>query len=94
MASRALQGAAEIASTIMAENGARFGDAERVANQIVATARSREVLPAGEPGQSNSRYLRRVRDAVASAPDLESAMVHLEGLVGPQDALVCLDRAL
>ena len=42
MASRALQGAAEIASTIMAENGApRFGDAERVANQIVATARSR-----------------------------------------------------
>jgi len=94
MASRALQGAAEIASTIMAENGARFGDAERVANQIVATARSRDVLPAREPAESNSRYLRGVRDAVASAPDLESAMTHLEGLVGPQDALVCLDRAL
>lgn len=94
MASRALQGAAEIASAIMAENGARFAEAERVSSQIVATARSRGELPAREPKASDSQYLRGVRHAFASIADLDMATTHLEGLVGPQDALAFLDRAL
>jgi hypothetical protein len=94
MASRALHGAAEIASAIMAENDARFAEAERVANQIVAIARSRDVLPPREPTDSHSQYLRGIRHALASSADLENAVTHLEGLVGSQDALVFLDRAL
>ena len=94
MAARALHGAAEIASAIMSENGARFAEAERVSSQIVATARSRGVLPTRKAKTSNTQYLREVRHVLAASADLENATTHLEGLVGPQDALVSLDRAL
>ena len=94
MASRALHGAADIAAAIMAENSTRFGEAERVASQLVAVAQARELLPPRKARSSSLTYLREVRQALASVPDLETALIHLEGLVGRQDALVFLDRAL
>ena len=43
---------------------------------------------------SNTQYLRILRRSLVTSGDLESAMVHLEGLVGPHDALILFDRAL
>ena len=48
VASQVLQRAAELASTLIAENQPRFAEAERVAQQIVATARSRGLIPVRE----------------------------------------------
>ena len=93
-ASQALHGAAQIASGIMGDNAPRFAEGERVAHQISAIARSRGLLPARESTASNSLYVRAVRQVLVEIADLESAMVHLEGLVGSRDAVVFLDRAL
>ncbi len=93
-ASQALQRAAEVASTLIAENRPRLAEAERVAQQIVAAALSRGLITAREEEVSNTQYLRMLRRSLVKSGDLESAVVHLEGLVGPHDALTLLDRAL
>ncbi len=93
VASQALQRAAEVASILIAENRPRLAEAERVARQIVAAALSRGLVVAREGGMSNTQYLRILRRSLVPSGDLESAMVHLEGLVGPHDALILLDRA-
>ena len=91
---QAIQRAAEIAATLIGENRPRVADAERVAQLIVATARSRALVLAPPPGVSRTQYLRGLRAGVAAVPELESAAIHLEGLVGATDALIFLDRAL
>ncbi len=94
MASQALQRAAELTSNLIAENQPRLAEAERVARQIVAAARSRGLVPAREEGVSNIQYLRMFRHSLVTSADLESVVIHLEGLVGPHDTLILFDRAL
>ena len=94
VASRAVQQAADVASTLIAENRPRLVEAERVAQQIIAVVMSRGLDTVRDATVSNTEYLRTVRRSLAASGDLESAAAHLEGLVGPQDALILFDRAL
>ena len=94
VALQALQRAADTASTLIAENQPRLAEAERVAQQIVAAALSRGLITGRAEGVSNTQYLRMLRRNLVTGVDLESAVVHLEGLVGPYDALILIDRAL
>jgi hypothetical protein len=94
VASQALQRAAEVTSTLIAENRLRLAEAERVAQQIVAIALSRGLIAARNEEVNNTQYLQMLRHSFVASSDLENAFVHLEGLVGPQDALILFDRAL
>lgn len=94
VASQALQRTAEVTSTLIAENRPRLVEAERVAQQIVAVALSRGLITARETEVGITQYLQMLRRNLVTSGDLESAVVHLEGLVGPHDTLVLLDRAL
>ena len=94
VASDAMQRASEVASYVIEENRPRIEEAIRVAQQIIASALSRGLMIQRVTGLDNTEYLKMVRRSFDQAPDLENAAVHLEGLVGPQDALVLLDRAL
>ena len=94
VASQALQRATEIASVVITENQARIAEAERVARQIVAVAVSRKLILERAETVDNTQYLQMLRRGMVTNADLESAVAHLEGLVGPQDALILLDRAL
>jgi hypothetical protein len=94
MASQALQRAAEVASTLVAENRPRLEEAERIAQQIIAAALSRELITARGHEMSSTEYLRILRRSLAMTADLERAVVHLEGLVGPHDTLILFHRAL
>lgn len=88
-----LRRAAELVSSIVADHRGRFGEAERVAVQLVTVANSRSVLPP-RGTSSTSEHLAAVRTALDQAGDLQAGAVHLESLVGARDALVFLDRAL
>lgn len=94
VASQALQRAADMATTLIAENQPRLAEAERVAQQIVAAALSRGLITGHPEGVSNTKYLLMLRRILVTSVDLENAVVHLEGLVGPYDALILIDRAL
>ena len=93
-ASQALHRAADLAAGVVSDNQPRFAEAERLAAQIVAAAWSRQLIAAREDGDSNSQCLAALRHSLTSHSDLENGLIHLEGLVGPHDALVFLDRAL
>lgn len=93
-AAQALQRAAEVATQLLAENRPRITEAERVAQQIIAAALARGLIPARDAQISHTQYLRLIRRSFPAGSDLENAAVHLEGLVGAQDCLICLDRAL
>lgn len=65
-----------------------------MAQQIIAAALSRGLITARDNEVNNTEYLRTLRRSFAGSVDLEGAVVHLEGLVGPYDALILFDRAL
>ena len=94
VASQVLQRAADIASALIAEDQPRRAEATRIALQIVAAAISRRLIAVRPEGMSNTQYLRMLRRNFATGDDLERAAVHLDGLVGPYDALILIDRAL
>jgi hypothetical protein len=94
LASDALKRATEVASALIASHRPRLSEGERVAQQIVAVAISRRLIPGRRIAGNNTDYLRMLRLSFLSIADLELAFVHLEGLVGPHDALVLFDRAL
>jgi hypothetical protein len=93
VAAQALRRASEIASGIVNENRKRFTDAEAVAQQLIVIAIPRGLVIPPDPDMTNTEYLLQLRNRLMHA-DLENAVLHLEGLVGPNDALVLLDRAL
>jgi len=94
VAAQALQRAADLASALVAENRPRLTEAERVAQQIVAVAMSRELVILRTAEISNIQYLTLFRRSLAASSDLENAVVHLESLVGRYDALILFDHAL
>lgn len=94
VAAQALHRAVEVASTVIAENQPRLAEAERIAQQLVAVAFSRGLIVARDKTMNNTQYLLVFRSSLIMNTDLEKAVVHLEGLVGPYDALILLDRAL
>ena len=94
VAVQSLRHAADLASGLIAEHRPRLAEGERVAQQIIAAARSRGLIIDRACSESNTQYLKALRASLAAAGDLEAAAVHLEGLVGPSDALILLDRAL
>ena len=93
-AAQALQGAAAIASAIVAENQPRVAEAERVAQQIVAVAIARGGILDRHVGLTNGEYLREIRKTLMAHVELQNAAMHLDGLVGPYDSLVLIDRVL
>jgi hypothetical protein len=93
VAAQALQKASELASVIVAENRKRIAEGEAIAQQLIAVALSRGLVEHRDPVTSNTEYLSNLRDRLISA-DLANAVLHLEGLVGPNDILILLDRAL
>jgi len=92
-ASVALQRSADVVVGVIGDNRPRIGEGERVAQQVIAALRSHG-LPVRPDGMANETYLRTLRTTLSQNADLENVLVHLEGLVGPQDALVLLDRAI
>jgi hypothetical protein len=94
VASQCLQQAAAMSTALAGEHRTRITEAERIARQVVAAAVSRNLVPCAPDQRDATHYLRSLRQSLASSNDLEAAIVHVEGLVGPNDLLVLLDRAL
>ena len=92
--SQALQRAENIVSSWIDESHKRISEAELIAQQVIAVARSRMLIPPADEGETNTGYLRRVRSNLSAYGDIENALVHLEGLVGHYEALILLDRSL
>lgn len=84
----------EIISNDIQEDLARFNEAERLTQQMVAVAKSKGIIPVKTVEFDNTQYLKHIWQNLLADPELSPGTVRLEGLVGPQDSLAVLDRIL
>ncbi len=94
VASYSMQRAIELVSGRLREEQQRIAEATHLSRQVLAVVRHQGLLPCPEQGGASWQYLRAVRSVLLSVPDLRLAVTRLEGLIGPQDTLVVLDRVL
>jgi hypothetical protein len=92
-ASTALDEASAIATNIVDEYRPRFADADRKLHELLARGRELGTLPLG-PNNPTQAQLIEARHAIAAQPELERAYVAVETIVGAEDALQILGRAL
>jgi hypothetical protein len=93
-ASTALDDASAIATNILDEYRPRFADADRKLHDLLARGRALGALPLDQPIGPAHAQLVEVRRAIASQPELARAYATVETVVGAEDALLLLGRAL
>lgn len=95
VAADVLRDAQRCVSEAIAPAQSRFREARDVAAQVAAVARAKglitAVLDASSPSSHDAR-LKQLYSVLAADGDLGAAVAHLQGLTGPFDALVVLDR--
>jgi hypothetical protein len=82
-----------VASAISAP-AAQIAEAERLTRQLVTLARRKGLIPPETGGGSLSERLNDIWQRMMADPELAGATSHVAGLVGNQDSLILLDRAL
>lgn len=94
-AAQVLRQAAELASTAIRGDRERVIEAERICRQLVAVARAKGLMTeSAGAGQDHAETLRARWRTLSVDPDLAAGTVNVEGLVGPADALIILDRTM
>lgn len=93
-ASMVLDCSNQLLHAVIAERQTVFQDAERISGQVVAVAEAKGLVRDCRGGQTHQQFLLCVQQKVTVDPDLASAYAHLVALVGKNDVLVFLDRAL
>jgi hypothetical protein len=71
---------------------ARIGEAERLMSQIVSVARKKQLFPPIAAAPNHTEWLKTTWRGLIDDPDLATAAIRVEGMVGFQDVLVLLDR--
>lgn len=81
-------------SNAIRDDAARCAEGERLAQQIVAVALRKRIAPMAGQFSLHGDMLRALWRTLVADAELSQAATHLAGLVGPQDALILLDRKL
>lgn len=93
-AGAALERANEVLHGVISPREATFRDAERIARQLAVVAEAKGFVRACRDAGGHQDFLRALQQRIASDADLASAHAHLLAIVGRNDLLVFLDRAL
>ena len=92
--SSAIHQASSLISKVIQEDIARFGEAEQLVRQLVAIAKAKGLLLNIPNNGNHTETLKFIWRTIAQDPDIAPGTVNVEGLVGPYDALILLDRIL
>jgi hypothetical protein len=93
-ASQAISQAVDIITCSIQNDVNRINEAERVTRQLVSIAKSQGLITELPHGKNFSAILQHIWRKMAADQVLSQGVVSVEGLVGPNDALLVLDRTL
>lgn len=93
-AAHVLRHAGDIVSSIIQKDRDRVADAERMTRQLVSLAKAKGLIHELPSGENFTDILKSIWRTLSADPDIAPGTINIEGLVGPQDALVILDRIL
>ncbi|TCV85905.1 hypothetical protein [Sulfurirhabdus autotrophica] len=89
-----LRQASSVVSTILQKEVDRISDAERMMRQIIAMAKSKGLIPEIPEASDHTEVLKFIWRTLSANPEIAPGTTNVEGLVGPHDALIILDRII
>lgn len=92
--SAAIRHASTLVTQVIQPDIARIGEAERTVRQLIAIGKAKGLLHEIPENGDHTEVLRFIWRRLAQDPDIAPGIVNVEGLVGPYDALILLDRVL
>lgn len=84
----------ELVSNVIHQDRERVAEAKRLGRQLVALAKTKGLICELPSGEQYTEMLKVMWRTLSSDPDISPGSVNVEGLVGPHDALIILDRTI
>lgn len=84
----------DIVSSIIQKDRDRVAEAERMTRQLVALAKAKGLIQELPTGENFTDMLKAIWRTLFADPDISPGTINVEGLIGPHDALIILDRIL
>lgn len=84
----------ELVSNVIHQDRERVAEAKRLGRQLVALAKTKGFIRELPSGEQYTEMLKVMWRTLSSDPDISPGTVNVEGLVGPHDALIILDRTI
>ena len=84
----------ELVSNVIHQDRERVAEAKRLGRQLVALAKTKGLICELPSGEQYTEMLKVMWRTLSSDPDISPGTVNVEGLVGPHDALIILDRTI
>jgi hypothetical protein len=94
VAAEVLQEAADTLAAEIAADDARIDEANRIARQLAIAAQLKGMVNGPPPAADHADALQAIWRSLLSEPEIGAGAVHLLSLVGPNDAVIVLDRAI
>lgn len=84
----------DLVSSVIQKDRERVAEAERMTRQLVALAKAKGFIQELPSGDNFTDMLKSVWRTLSADQELSPGTVNVEGLIGPHDALVVLDRII
>jgi hypothetical protein len=89
-----LRQASSIVSSFLQKEIERISDAERMMRQLIAMAKAKGLIQQLPNGNDHTEALSFIWRSLSNDQELAPGTINVEGLVGPHDALIILDRII
>jgi hypothetical protein len=89
-----IQQSSNLVSTIIQKDKDRFFEAERFTQQLVTIAKTKGLIKEPLNGNYDTDLLKHIWKSMSSDKDLSPGVINIEGLIGPYDALIILNRVI
>ena len=93
-AAHVLRETGDLVSSVIEKDRERVAEAERLSRQLVALAKAKGLIQERPSGENFKDMLKAIWRVLSGDPELSPGAVSLEGLVGPNDVLIVLDRTI
>jgi hypothetical protein len=86
--------ASDLVSNVIKRDQERIAEAERITRQLVALAKTKGLIREHPHNNNLADSLKHIWRTMSADPDLSQGTASVEGLIGPNDALIILDRTI
>lgn len=89
-----LRQSSKLVSDFLQNEVNRVSDAERMMRQLLALAKAKGLIQQIPDDSNHTEVLKYIWHTLSEDPEIAPGTINVEGLVGPHDALIILDRMI
>ena len=84
----------DLVSSVIQKDHERVAEAERLTRQLVVLAKAKGLIQELSSGDNFTDMVKAIWRTLSADPELSPGTANVEGLIGPHDALITLDRTI